>query len=105
MELLQRPKRPRRLVCSDNFLEPAFPLISRLSHANQTRCLDVAVLNTHLDITPEEALAFIPTEGVMLADLAKSFKGRLGKGNLQAFKAMVKTVSIYDSATQRFMPM
>ena len=58
-----------------------------------------------LDISPDEARALIPTEGIMLVELARIFQGRLRKENLMAFKAMVKTVSVYDEKTKRFMPM
>ncbi|KAL8869132.1 MAG: hypothetical protein Q9174_004499, partial [Haloplaca sp. 1 TL-2023] len=60
---------------------------------------------SNLDISPDEARALIPTEGIMLVDLAKIFQGRLRKENLMAFKAMVKTVSVYDEKTKKFMPM
>ncbi|KAL9589820.1 MAG: hypothetical protein Q9203_001369 [Teloschistes exilis] len=57
-----------------------------------------------LTITPEEARAAIPPEGITLRELAKLFKGRLTPGNMTPFSTMMKEISNYNHRTMRFTP-
>ncbi|KAL9585382.1 MAG: hypothetical protein Q9212_001564 [Teloschistes hypoglaucus] len=55
-------------------------------------------------ITPDEARAAIPPEGITLRELAKLFKGRLNGDNMTQFSTMLKEISHYSYKTSRFTP-
>lgn len=65
----------------------------------------VAAATIPLDITPNEARAAIPPQGITLPEIAKYFKGRLVKGNMGPFSAMMKKISNYSSETRKFTPL
>ncbi|KAI4255652.1 MAG: hypothetical protein LQ352_002466 [Teloschistes flavicans] len=73
--------------------------------ANGAVTKGVAAATIPLDITPNEARAAIPPQGITLPEIAKYFKGRLVKGNMGPFSAMMKKISNYSSETRKFTPL